>query len=389
MHLLFLNHNVIGRGTYVRAFNLARELVRRGHDVTLVTTSEASRLQPLRSERDGVDVIEAPDLSWGPARTGWDPFNTIRRMQLLRGQRFDLVHAFDSRPAVVLPALAKCGRSDTPLVMDWADWWGRGGRIAERSGWAVRTFFGPIETWFEEAFRLRAAGATTICSALGERLIALGYPAERILHLPNGCGAPDALPNRAAARTALGLSTDERVLLHVGVIMRPDLRLLLDAFRSARAQAGELRLVFVGATGRGAAELTGEGIQHTGFVSDEQLSMWLAAGDAGLLPMRDTIGHRGRWPSKLSDYMRAGLPTIVTAVGDVGRLVQEHAMGWSTAPTPQAFGDAMVQAARNPDAAARGLNARGLASGALSWRSMADRLELFYSQVQTQWSQAA
>jgi glycosyltransferase involved in cell wall biosynthesis len=389
VHLLFLNHNVIGRGTYVRAFSLARELVLRGREVTLVTTSEASRLHPLRSERDGVNVIEAPDLWWGPARTGWDPFNTVRRMQLLRGQRFDLVHAFDSRPAVVLPALAKCGRSDTPLVMDWADWWGRGGRIAERSGWMVRTFFGPIETWFEEAFRLRAVAATTICSALAERLVALGFPAERILHLPNGCGAPDGLPERAAARASLGIAAEAIVLLHVGVIMRADLTLLLDAFRRARAQVSGLRLVFVGATGRTAAELSDEGITHTGFVADEQLHRWLAAADAGVLPMHDTIGHRGRWPSKLSDYMRAGLPTIVTAVGDVGRLVEDHASGWTTAPTAPSMAAAMVRAARDADAPARGLNARGLATGELSWPSMSERLESFYAQVQTQWSHAA
>ena len=389
VRLLFLNHNVIGRGTYVRAFNLARELVEQGHEVTLVTTSEASRLHPLHSEHQGVEVIAAPDLWWGPARTGWDPFNTIRRMQLLRGERFDLVHAFDSRPAVVLPALAKCGRADTPLVMDWADWWGRGGRIAERSGWIVRTFFGPVETWFEEAFRLRATGATVICSALADRLVALGYPRDRILHVPNGCAPPEALPDRASARAALGIASDEVVLLHVGVIMRADLALLLDAFGLARARVPSMRLVFVGATGRSPAELNADSVRHTGFITEDALHCWLAAADAGVLPMHDTIGHRGRWPSKLSDYMRAGLPTIVTTVGDVARLVQDHASGWTTAPDAESMAAALVHAATSPDAAARGLNARGLASGELSWRRMAQKLDSFYQRVQAQWSQAA
>ena len=101
----------------------------------------------------GVEVVEAPDLLTGRARTGWDPWNTWRRALGLRTRSFDLVHAFDSRPVVIYPALLLQRWTGAALFMDWADWWGRGGWIHDRSGWFVRTFFGPFETWQEEAFR--------------------------------------------------------------------------------------------------------------------------------------------------------------------------------------------------------------------------------------------
>ncbi len=41
MDILFLNHNIIGRGTYWRCYHLARALVALGHRVTLVTTVAA------------------------------------------------------------------------------------------------------------------------------------------------------------------------------------------------------------------------------------------------------------------------------------------------------------------------------------------------------------
>jgi len=35
MDLLFLNHNIRGQGTFVRAYNLATQLALRGHEVVL------------------------------------------------------------------------------------------------------------------------------------------------------------------------------------------------------------------------------------------------------------------------------------------------------------------------------------------------------------------
>lgn len=381
MKLLFLNHNVRGRGTYVRAFHLGRELVRRGHEVMLVTTSERARLQVREEEAAGVRVVEMPDLWWGPARTGWDPYNTLRRISRLRASAFDVVHAFDSRPAVVLPALRVAADSGARLVMDWADWWGRGGRIQERSGWLVRTFFGPVETWFEESFRGRAAGATVICSALGERLRAMNYPAERILQLPNGCTRNDDAPSRAAARASLGIAGGTPLLVHVGRIMRPDLDMLKDALAHALQRIPSLRIVFVGATGLTEGETSGPAMKTVGFVSDDKLRQWLAAADAGVLPMQDTIGHRGRWPGKLSDYMSAGVPAIVSDVGDVGSLVERHRIGWVAQPDATSLGNTFVQALEASDREERGAAGRALANGELSWRSIAARLDSFYGHL--------
>ena len=381
MRLLFLNHNVRGRGTYVRAFHLGRELVQHGHEVVLITTSERARLRVREEETAGVRVIEMPDLWWGPARTGWDPYNTLRRISRLRASAFDMVHAFDSRPAVVLPALRVAAQSGAPLVMDWADWWGRGGRIQERSGWLVRTFFGPVETWFEESFRGRAAGATVICSALGERLRGMDYPAERILPLPNGCAPHEDAPSRAAARASLGIAGRTPLLVHVGRIMRPDLAMLKDALAHALQWIPSLRIVFVGATGLPAGETSNPAMNTTGFVSERVLREWLAAADAGVLPMLDTIGHRGRWPGKLSDYMSAGVPAIVTDVGDVGRLVEQHRIGWVARPDAASLGNAFVEAVEALDLHERGAAGRALANGELSWRSVAGRLDSFYDDV--------
>ncbi|MEX2283518.1 MAG: glycosyltransferase [Gemmatimonadota bacterium] len=377
MKLLYLNHNVRGRGTYLRAFHLARQLVQRGHQVTLCTTSPSARWLITAQDVDGVEIIEAPDLLIGRGRTGWDPWNALRRMLRLRHRSFDLIHAFDSRPVVVHPAMMLQRWTGAGLVMDWADWWGRGGWIHDRSGWAVRTMFGPIETWYEEHFRRQAAGTTAISTALARRAVDLGVRPETVMLLPNGCDAGAIRPASSAdARRRLQVGSDVPLLVHVGLLTFGDLMLLNNAFERARREIPGARLVLVGRTGirpRPAA-----GVTVTGTVDSHCLADWLAAADACVIPCRDTIGNRGRWPSKVNDYLAAGRPVVMPQVGDVAELLSRSGAGWCTTATAEGLAAGMVDALADGQARERAARAaRGLAER-LDWSVLAGPLESFY-----------
>lgn len=382
MKMLYLNHNVIGSGTWQRASNFARALARRGHAITVVTTHPTARGGFTERELDGVRVLEAPDLWWGPARTGWDPWNTLRRVLRLRNERFDLVHAFDGRPAVSIPAMLISRRAGVPLFMDWADWWGRGGRIQERSGWPVRTFFSPIETWFEESFRTRAVATTVISAALRERSVGLGVDPGRILEIPNGCDPEGVrkLP-REEARAALGLPADVPLVAHLGTLTPPEMDFLAMALRKVAERVAGFRVVLIGRPGaRPPADLVASGsIRVTGFVNDLAMNQWLAAADACLVVLPDTISSRARWPGKVNDYFSAARATVITDVGAAARLVRDQRLGWVTAPTPESFANGICAALARPfEAAAAGARARHLAEHELAWRFLAERLEHFY-----------
>lgn len=385
MRLLYLNHNVAGRGTYQRAFHFARAMVGRGHEVTLVTTSPGNRLAVDEEVRDGVRVVEAPDLWWGPARTGWDPWNTLRRMIRLRGEEPDLVHAFDGRPVVSLPGLWLSRRRRVPLVMDWADWWGRGGLIQERSGWPVRTFFGPVETWFEEAFRPRAAGHTVISRALESRCAALGLDGRPMLRVANGCDPVGVVPlPREACREALGLSADAPLLVHLGNLSRGDMAFLARALDAALALEPRTRIALVGSPGAPvpAEALRTGAVLTPGFVDAAAMNRWLGAADACLVVLPDTPGHRGRWPGKVNDYFSAGRATVIPDVGDAAVLVRERRLGWVTPADPEAFGAALAEAlARPAEAIAAGARARELSEMELAWPFLAEGMERFYESV--------
>jgi glycosyltransferase involved in cell wall biosynthesis len=380
VRLLLLNHNVAFTGTFFRSHQLAREMTRRGHDVTFVTTSREARLRGRWREIDGVRTLEAPDLLFGPGRTGWDPYNVAHRIGALRGRGFDVIHGFDCRPAVIGPALALRRATGAALVLDWADWWGRGGRIRERSGPVARAVIGPVETWFEEAFRDRADRSTVISRALEERLAGLGVPPETIARVPNGSDTGRITPgDRMAARSALGLRPDTPVVVYVGVLTRGDAALLEAAFRVARERGPGAKLVLVGSKPR---PWEMEGIESTGFVSFDRLLTWLAAADLCVIPFEDTVGNRGRWPGKVNDYLSAGRPTLMTRVGDASCYLERAGAGWVTEATGAALGRRMAEVLEDrPGLEEAGRRARVLAETELSWSRMGDRVEAVYQQV--------
>ncbi|MGQ0813379.1 MAG: glycosyltransferase [Gemmatimonadota bacterium] len=379
MRIVYFNHNVIGTGTYLRAYRLAREVARAGHDVTVVTTSSRARYGVTQHNEDGVTVIEAPDLMWGSARTGWDPWNTIVRCVAGVKGAVDLIHAFDARPAVIIPALHLRNRTGATLAMDWADWWGRGGTIVERSQGVSRYVIEPVETWFEERFRARADVTTTICRPLLERVVALGVARERAHLVPNGC-VQMARVARAEARHRLNVPMDVPLLVHLGASFRRDIEFTLAAFRDVTRKIGSAELVFVG---RLPIEIRGEaGVRAIGRVPTDDVALWLAAADACVLPLCDTIANRGRWPSKVNEYLAAGRPVAITDVGDVANWIRNYDCGVVAAAEPHAFGQALLELLSNEALRVSAAhNALALAAGPLAWTTIARSVMALYEKT--------
>ena len=220
MRVLLIVFNQVGKGTYWRAFHLGRFLAQRGHEVTLLATSPQARFRLNKRDVEAISLVETPDLLSGSLRSGWDLWNAVRRIAWLRKQSFDLIHAFETRPVVLLPALV-ARRRDARLIFDWCDWFGRGGSVEERANPWVRTVLRPVESFFEERFRTQADGTTVINSFLRQKAIDHGVPEARILVLPNGAELEGIRPgDRNAARQRLGMSPDcSRGCLYGSVVL--------------------------------------------------------------------------------------------------------------------------------------------------------------------------
>jgi glycosyltransferase involved in cell wall biosynthesis len=200
-----------------------------------------------------------------------------------------------------------------------------------------------------------------------------------VLALPNGCRPPRPVPGgRAAARDRCG-EGDGPLIVHLGVMQRADADLLFEAFRLLRRGVPAARLMLLGSF-RGAvpADLQAM-VGRTGYLSDDALSDWLAAADAAIVPLRPTLANRARWPGKVNEYMSAGVPVVMPAVGAAADWVAGAGAGVVCAPTAVAFAEALAGVLQRPDARAEmGGAGQALAAGELSWRRLGSELLDFY-----------
>lgn len=375
MRILMLNHNVIWRSTFHRCFQLARPLVRLGHEVTIVTNSPSERVRFRESVLDGVRIVESPDLFWGRLRTGWDPLNAFRRAIRLFHEPYHVIHEFDSRPTVILPSLwMRTHRGVT--VSDWGDWWGRGGAIADRSDRLLNRLFEPIETFFEERWRLRCHAMITVSTALRDRAIALGIPADRVDVIANGAAVDDILSlPQAASRARLGLPADAPIVTFSGFVLY-DLELAVRAFLRLRQLVPQAVMVITGAKSDLTALAPPPGaVVQTGLLSRPDLNAALCASDLHILPLKDTLANRARFPGKLGDYLASGRPVLTNPVGDAAAIVERNDLGFLAPPDPDSMGARMAEALRDRDRCRiLGERARKYAEEEFSWMSMARRL---------------
>ncbi len=389
--ILMISHHRLFKA-WLRPGIIARGLVENGHRVTMMVVADEARFRFKRSSIDGIDVIEAPDLTSGRLRSGWDPVSIWRRSRCVRrlDTDYDLIHLFETRPATIYPGLLAQRRMNAPLFIDWIDWWGRGGLIEiNRPAW-YRILFGRMETYYEENFRTLADGNTVMCHGLVERAVGLGVARETILHLRNGADHERFKPRPIGeVREELGLAPDTFTFGFASLDSFFDLDPVLRGMAQLVADGVPARLLLIGkSSARVRERIQAMGLaphtDYSGFAPDEIYPQYLNACNALLMPFPETNYNIGRWPNKFGEYLASGRPVIFNAVGDLKDfdLPDGEAVGITCEFAADSFAAAMRQMYESPDRTEKlGANARAAALRELDWSRQIERLDVFYAEL--------
>jgi len=372
--LLWINQFAVapaaGGGT--RHFEIGRELVRLGWDVTIVASdlnlqtrsfdkrTGADDRTPILEEIDGVRfcwVWTAPYRvnNW---RRAWNWVSFARSVAKLSrhlpasARSPDLVIGSSPQLLAAHASFKLSKRVGAPFVFEVRDLWPESLIAAGgKRGIAYRVF----DTIARALYR-SADGIVVLAKGSADYLIReRGVDPERIRFVPNGVDVDafsvPARPKRPSTTFvytgAHGPANGLDVVLDAAQLLshRSDIRILL-----VGSGPDKERL-------RANAEARALGsVEFRDPVPKQQIPALLAEADAGLMILRPSkLFEYGVSPNKLFDYMAAGLPIVCNVPGEVADMVAEADAGVQVAP-----GDAAELARAIEEIADAGVERRAL-----------------------------
>ena len=391
-----------------RVNDLAEELSRRGHQVTVLTGQPNYpegrvfpdyRANPQNYARLGdVSVVRVPTLARGSSSIrlllnylSFAISATLLGMWKLRGQGFDGIFVFQISPiTAALPAIALRRLKRAPLLMWVLDLWPdtleaigvvRSQRLLTLVGRLVRFVYDHCDRILVQS------------RAFTEKVAALAGGTERIRYFPGWAESLFVDGDAAAPAPELAAYKDDFKIVFAGNIGEAqDFPAIIDAADALRDATG-LRWLIVG-DGRAATHVRDEiarcGLQERivllGRFPLERMPSFFAGADALLVTLRKEPIWSMTIPGKVQSYLAAGKPLLAMLDGEGGRIIDEAGAGLVA---PAGDGPALAAQVRRlmaMDAGERdAMGSTGMAYGHREFgrQQMADALEGWIDECRT------
>lgn len=377
----------------IRSYQMARRLLARGHQVTMVCGSygggQTGLTQAFQGGRrrgcvDGIDIIEF-DLSYSNAdgfarRSATFLLFALRSIRLALTEPYDLLFATTTPLTAGLPGIFTRWLRGKPFVFEVRDLWPE---LPRAMGVIRNPLVLGLMAMLEWASYRSAHRLVGLSPGIVQGIERLGVAQSRIVLVPNGCdldifGAPSQ-PWRPA-----GIAASDLMAVFAGTHgMANGLDAVLDvAAELQRRGRDDIKLLLIG-DGKLKQQLQArahaQGLRQVVFhdpVSKERLAGLMAASDLGLQLLANVQAfYYGTSPNKFFDYIAAGIPVLNNYPGWLAELIVQHQCGFAVpSDHPQAFADALEQAAADrPALKAMGQRGRLLAQQDFSRERLADR----------------
>jgi glycosyltransferase involved in cell wall biosynthesis len=364
-----------GAETY--AYNLARKLTDRGHQVMVLCADKPET--PGEYERDGITIMRLRMLG----RLYGTPIIPTLFFELCRIDA-DIFHANFPSPYIAFTVALVCALRRKEAVLTWHN---DLPPVSSGARLLIETHDRLILPGYLRAYgRIIATSQTYV-----ENSRILGKLGKQVTIIPNGVDCERFHPNVNATRLRQNLRIKGRfVLLFVGALTKwhryKGLDILLRSLRMAADQDLDLSLVIVGDGNLGheyhrmAEDLRlQENVIFAGDVSDDDLPQYYGLAGALVLPSKDMSEGFGL---TLLEANASGKPVIASRVGGIPSVVRNGHNGYLVPPNdPKALAEAILRLKRDPrQSEEMGRNGRAVAE-LHDWKAVAEQTEKVYLDV--------
>lgn len=392
--IYFHQHFVTPRGAgAIRSYAMARRLIERGHQVTMVCGSFSGGNTGLvgsyakgirRGMVDGIDVIEL-DLAY----SNHDGFIkrsltflkfAARSVMLALREKYDLVFATTTPLTAGIPGIMARWLRGKPFVFEVRDLWPELPRaMGVIRNPAILGTMGILEWSSYHSAHALIGLSPGIVDGIAHRNIAR----DRIALVPNGCDlslfSQDSEPWRPE-----GIAPTDLMAVFAGTHgMANGLDAVLDAAAELKRRGRtDIKFLLIGngklkpaLMERAKQEALSNVVFHDP-VNKSRLAGLMASTDIGLQILANVPAfYYGTSPNKFFDYIAAGLPVLNNYPGWLAGMIQEHRCGFAVPPdNPVAFADALEQACADREMLkSMGQSARTLAEQEFDRALLADR----------------
>ncbi|MHC8321513.1 glycosyltransferase family 4 protein [Pseudomonas sp. GB2N2] len=392
--LYFHQHFSTPKGAVgIRSYEMARRLIARGHEVTMVCGSYSGGQTGLsvgfvsgkRSGMvDGIKVIEL-DLAYSNSQglvaraVSFLKFAS-RSVGIALTEKYDLVFATTTPLTAGIPGVFARWLRNKPFVFEVRDLWPE---LPKAMG-VIRhpLILGALSAleWVSYRSAHRLIG---LSPGIVEGIAHRGVAREKIAMVPNGCDleifntpADPWLPEGVAPHHLLAVFAGTH-----GVANKLDA--VLDAALELKSRRrDDIRFVLVGqgklkpGLMERARKLNLDNVIFHEPVNKARLSGLMVSADIGLQILANVPAfYYGTSPNKFFDYIASGLPVLNNYPGWLAEMIKAEDCGYVVAPEdPKAFADALEQAADDRvGLKSKGLKGRELAIREFDRKVLADQ----------------
>lgn len=392
--LYFHQHFSTPRGaTAIRSYEMAKHLIARGHQVTMVCGSyqggETELTAPFlgglrRGKVDGIDVIE-----FNLAYSNHDGFIKramtmvkfgVRSVGLALTESYDLVFATSTPLTSGIPGIFARWMRGKRFVFEVRDLWPE---LPREMGVIKNPLILGMLSGLEWLSYRSAHRIIGLSPGMVEGIARRGISKKHIEMVPNGCDL-GIFGQGLDAWRPMGVAETDLMAIFTGTHgIANGLEAVLDAAVELKARGrDDIKLVLVG---QGMLKpglqkrVEKEGLSNVIFhdaVNKSRLAGLMASADLGMQILANVPAfYFGTSPNKFFDYIAAGLPVLNNYPGWLAQLIDEHFCGFAVPPAdPVAFADALERAANDRESLKKmGENSRRLAGGEFHRAKLADR----------------
>lgn len=349
-----------------RVNTLCRELVQRGHEVS-VMTAYPQYPGGVIYEGYGFDIPYETD--WHGVKIhrvktyprGKGPLGLLRNCvsYVVSGNRwvkhcqekFDAVYVFEVSPVTVgLPAIRYKKKFGTPVYFNLQDLWPE--NVHEVLG--IR--FPPL-TWVINRIvdRIYTGSDKILCASRGfvENLRSKGVPAEKLVFWPQFCLEPSL---EGLEKPEIYSGDTFNVVFTGNLGDAQGLDLMVNAARRLKGSGIRWYLVGDGRARSRLEQLVAEyGLEQdvifVGRVSEAEANRYAAFADCAYLSFRNNPLFNMTIPAKLQTYLACGVPILAAAGGESAAIIREAGCGIAVAPEEEKLVEAVREmAAGTPEA---------------------------------------